>query len=214
MDEKRNLSCVQCGIFNCTRLENTFPDFCLTTENLCEAEATRKIYQEDEVAKTIARVAGEIEGLYYGKSTRVEEIILFAKKMGMHKIGIACCMGLINEAKIFARILEAKGLDNYGVMCKVGAIDKLEIGISASHKVQPECHESICNPILQAKILNKQHTDLNVMIGLCVGHDSLFTKYSAAPVTTLIVKDRVLGHNPVAALYNSNSFYHKLLIKE
>lgn len=51
-------------------------------------------------------------------------------------------------------------------------------------------------------------TDLNIAIGLCVGHDALFSKYSDAPVTTLIAKDRVLGHNPVAALYSG--YYKKL----
>jgi uncharacterized metal-binding protein len=34
----------------------------------------------------------------------------------------------------------------------------------------------------------------------------LFTMTSKAPVTTLIVKDRLLGHNPVIALYSN---YHK-----
>ena len=37
-----------------------------------------------------------------------------------------------------------------------------------------------------------------MLVGLCVGHDSLFIKYSEAPVTTLVTKDRVLAHNPVA----------------
>jgi uncharacterized metal-binding protein len=64
---------------------------------------------------------------------------------------------------------------------------------------------------LQAKLLNEQKTDLNVIVGLCVGHDSLFIKYSDAPVTTLITKDRVLGHNPAAALYTSNFYYQRLL---
>jgi uncharacterized metal-binding protein len=67
---------------------------------------------------------------------------------------------------------------------------------------------------LQAKILNKQKTDLNVIVGLCVGHDSLFIKYSQAPVTTLITKDRILGHNPAAALYTSGFYYKRLLQKE
>jgi uncharacterized metal-binding protein len=69
----------------------------------------------------------------------------------------------------------------------------------------------MCNPILQAKTLNEEHTELNVVIGLCVGHDSLFYKYSEAPVTTLVVKDRVLGHNPVAALYQTKAYYSRLL---
>lgn len=66
---------------------------------------------------------------------------------------------------------------------------------------------------MQAKILNGENTDLNVVVGLCVGHDSLFMKYSDAIVTTLIVKDKVLGHNPASTLYNSNSYYRRLLQK-
>lgn len=87
------------------------------------------------------------------------------------------------------------------------------MGVKEELKVQPGCHESLCNPILQAKLLNKEKTDLNVIVGLCVGHDSLFIKYSKALVTTLVTKDRVLGHNPAAALYTSG-FYYKRLLQE
>ena len=59
--------------------------------------------------------------------------------------------------------------------------------------------------------LNKSHTDLNKILGLCVGHDTLFIKYSQAPVTVLAVKDRVLGHNPMAALYLADSYYKNKL---
>ena len=69
----------------------------------------------------------------------------------------------------------------------------------------------MCNPILQAKLLNRQGTDLNVLVGLCVGHDSLFYRYSQALVTTLLTKDRVLGHNPAAALYQADGYYAKKL---
>ena len=66
----------------------------------------------------------------------------------------------------------------------------------------------------QARILNREGTDLNVIVGLCVGHDTLFIKHSEAPVTCLIVKDRVLAHNPAAALYASGSYYKRLLSPE
>ena len=72
----------------------------------------------------------------------------------------------------------------------------------------------MCNPILQAKLLNRAKTDLNVVIGLCVGHDSLFYKYAEALTTTLVTKDRVLGHNPAAALHQADSYYHKRLLGE
>ncbi len=71
----------------------------------------------------------------------------------------------------------------------------------------------MCNPVMQAKILNKEKTDMNIVMGLCVGNDSLFYKYSEALVTTLVAKDRVMGHNPAAALYTSESYYGKLNCK-
>lgn len=67
----------------------------------------------------------------------------------------------------------------------------------------------MCNPIAQAKILNAAGTDFNILLGLCVGHDSLFIKYSQAMVTVFAVKDRVLGHNPLAAVYNYESYYER-----
>ena len=68
----------------------------------------------------------------------------------------------------------------------------------------------MCNPIGQALLLNEQKTDFNVIMGLCVGHDTLVMKYLEAPITTLAVKDRVTGHNPLAAIYLSESYYKKL----
>jgi len=178
-----------------------------------EIEKVNELYRNDSLVSKISHAAAEIEGTYYGKLTRVEEIIAFAKRIGAKKIGIATCIGLMNETKIFTRILKAKGLESYSVICKIGSIDKTEIGIPEKFKIQKGCHEAMCNPVLQAKLLNKEKTDLNVIVGLCVGHDSLFIKYSKAPVTTLITKDRVLGHNPAAALYASG-FYYKRLFEE
>ncbi len=37
----------------------------------------------------------------------------------------------------------------------------------------------------------------------------LAMKYMEAPITTLVVKDRVTGHNPVAAIYNAESYFEK-----
>lgn len=38
-----------------------------------------------------------------------------------------------------------------------------------------------------------------VVMGLCVGHDSLFHQHAKAPCTTLAVKDYRSGHNPLFA---------------
>jgi len=212
--EKGEFSCSDCGVLNCYRTEKKFPSECLTTDlSDKELDEVKELYKNDEFVSKISSAAAEIEGTYYGKITRVEEIIAFARKIDVKKIGIATCIGLMNEAKIFSKILKVKGIESYTVICKVGAIDKTEVGIPEVLKVQKGCHESLCNPVLQAKLLAKQKTDLNVIVGLCVGHDSLFNKYSEAPVTTLITKDRVLGHNPAAALYTSGFYYKRLLEK-
>lgn len=212
MEKKKvGMSCVDCGTQNCKFKYLTYPEFCPTT-NLDQKDwewALERYDEENNHAIMVASAEVEFEG--YGKLTRVEEIMEFARKIGAHKIGIANCIGLINEARLFARILQANDFEAYSVICKVGGIDK------SSLDIPKECEQigaAMCNPILQARLLNQAGTDLNVVIGLCVGHDSLFYKYSDAYVTTLVTKDRVTGHNPVAALYTSKSYYKKKLFPE
>ncbi|HWR39596.1 MAG TPA: DUF1847 domain-containing protein [Patescibacteria group bacterium] len=215
--EVKTLSCTDCGIFNCKDRSKKFPEFCLTTndhDGHSVADDIREIkehLQGDDQDAVIARASAEVEGIFYGKLTRVEEIMEFSRRIGAKKIGIATCFGLIEESKVFAKILTAQGFEPYAVICKVGSVDKTEIGVKEEHKLKPGGHESMCNPILQARVLNQHQTDLNVVVGLCVGHDSLFIKYSEAPVTTLVVKDRVTGHNPVSPLYTAATYYKKLL---
>jgi uncharacterized metal-binding protein len=97
------------------------------------------------------------------------------------------------------------------VACKAGALPKESIGLTDADKVSPGEFESMCNPIGQARILAQAGTELNVLMGLCVGHDSLFFRHSEAPVTVLAVKDRVLGHNPLAAVYQADGYYRDRL---
>ncbi len=208
MHEKK--SCVDCGAVQCSRHNSAYPDFCLTTAlSEEELDAVVELYLHDEGIRRAAVASAEVEGKFYGAMTRVEEVLEFARRIGAKKIGVATCAGLIDESRIFARIARLQGFEVFGVACKAGDVAKASIGIGEEYI--REQGESICNPILQAKLLNKQQTDLNVLIGLCVGHDSLFCKFSDALATTLVVKDRVLGHNPVAALYQTRSYYRRLL---
>lgn len=212
MDEK--FSCTQCGVVHCASRKGQFPGKCLTT-----ADEHQEISQKaldlslDGENQTILQSAAQVEGNYYGRLTRVEETIIFAKKIGANKIGIASCMGLIEESKILVKALKINGLEAYSVLCKVGAHDKTKLGIDENDKIHPNQPETACNPIMQALICNHHKTDLNVIMGLCVGHDSLFIKYAEAPVTYLVVKDRVLAHNPVGALYASCSYYSRIIDK-
>lgn len=202
-------SCIDCGAESCEKLDGKNPPFCLTTHMDGDLlRETMALYTEDEENAAVTRASAEVETEYYCKATRIEEIVHFAGRMGYKKIGIATCIGLLNEARIAARVFRKAGFEVYGAACKVGSQMKTSVGL-------PETCEAVgavmCNPILQAKLLNQARTDLNVVIGLCVGHDSLFYKYSDALVTTLVTKDRVLGHNPAAALYQAHSYYSRLL---
>ena len=210
MHDEHHLSCAECGTLHCHKHDSRYPKFCLTTNAPDEAiEETLECYKVKGIDRDIFIAAAEVEAKYYGQLTRVEEILAFATRLKAQKIGIASCVGLANEAKIFAEILKVNGFDVFMAVCKVGSQDKTEIGLHEDQKIRPNTFEPLCNPILQAHYLDKQKTDLNVIIGLCVGHDSLFIKHTQAPTTYLIVKDRVLGHNPAAALYSS--YYKKLL---
>jgi uncharacterized metal-binding protein len=134
----------------------------------------------------------------------------FARRVGAVRLGIAHCAGLMSEAKIAREIFLNNGFEVEAVCCKVGSIEKGKVGLKDEEKVYPGQFEALCNPVAQADLLARAGTQLNIVIGLCVGHDSLFFKHSRAPVTVLVAKDRVLGHNPVAALYTSHSYYRRL----
>jgi uncharacterized metal-binding protein len=144
------------------------------------------------------------------KLPRIEELIQFARKCNYRKLGIAHCGGLIKEAAILADILENNGFEVMSVQCKAGCIPKEGIGIHEEKILGPENWETMCNPIAQALIINRVKVDMAIMLGLCIGHDTLFIKYCDVPLTVLAVKDRVLAHNPLAALYNSDSYYRRL----
>jgi len=138
---------------------------------------------------------------------RILEIMEFAKRMGYKRLGLVFCVGLAKEAEVVNELLENRGFETTSVACKVGGIPKEEIGIKDEEKIFIGQHDSMCNPILQAMVVNDAKTDFNILLGLCVGHDSLFFKYADAPTTVLAVKDRVTGHNPLAAIYTSGNFY-------
>ena len=127
------------------------------------------------------------------------------------KLGLAFCVGMEKEANALCKILEHNGFEVQSIACKNGSIPKEFLGIKENEKLRPGTYEPMCNPIGQAVFLNKAQTELNIILGLCVGHDSLFIKYSDAPVTVFVVKDRVLAHNPIGALYLSDSYYKSKL---
>jgi uncharacterized metal-binding protein len=181
-------------------------------------EAALSEYDQPEV-KEFARLASVQEFQCYerlpdGLRTRlprIEELIQFARKCGYKRLGLAHCGGLASEARLLAEVLENNGFEVVSVQCKTGAVPKERIGIRPEEKIAgAEAWETMCNPIVQAMIINRSGVDMAIMLGLCIGHDTLFIKYCEVPLTVLAVKDRVLGHNPLAALYTSGTYYRRL----
>ncbi|MDW7675963.1 MAG: DUF1847 domain-containing protein [Bacillota bacterium] len=191
------MNCAQCNDKNCYLGEKV-------CHNLQE-ECLQKY--ENPADRNAVTISSELEANYYCQLTRFEEVYKYCEMMGYQKIGLAFCFGLSEEAKLISDYFGQK-FKVASVCCKNGSISKETFSVP---KVKEGRYEAVCNPVGQAMILNKEKTDLNLIIGLCVGHDILFTQHSEAPVSTLVVKDRVLAHNPLGALYSG--YYRKKLIR-
>lgn len=186
----------------------------LTAQSLAEYKQTPGIHEFARQA-SIQEAEGYINRdlgfeRVRASKTRIEEISEFAEKMNYQRLGLAFCIGLRNEARVVEKIFSARGFKVISAACKVGCIPKEDIGLTKDQQISPDTREAMCNPILQAMIMNREKSEFNVLLGLCVGHDSLFIKYTEAPCTVLAVKDRLLGHNPLAAVYHYDSYYRCL----
>ncbi|MBN1149343.1 MAG: DUF1847 domain-containing protein [Anaerolineales bacterium] len=204
--------CALCHVTAC-RYEpgtRTPPAFCVMTSQAELLEEVERQYSADEALQKLTLASARTESSGYMRRTRIEDIMDFARRIGATKIGIAHCIGLMQEARLALEIFAANGFEVHTVCCKVGSIPKERLGLLDEDKIRPGEYEVACNPVGQAALLAEAGTQLNVLIGLCVGHDSTFFMHSKAPVTVLVAKDRVLGHNPVAALYTSGSYYKRL----
>ncbi len=204
----------------CRNKDGKFPPFCPTFN---KAETISKAVEEYEKPATLefAKQASiqEAEGfcdreLGYDRlrpiKPRILEVIEFAQKMKYRRLGLVFCEGLRREAAVFEGILLSNDFEVISVVCKLGRIPKEKLGVRDDQKVNIGSAEPMCNPISQASVVNSEKTEFNILLGLCVGHDSLFLKHAEAPCTVLAVKDRLLGHNPLAAIYTIDTYYRSI----
>ena len=189
------MPCASCADQTCFTGQGKMPDNC--PERNREASGSQE------------PVAGFVEFAARTRKkqiNRINEVIEYARFMQAEKIGIASCIGLHDELRVVTAMLKKAGLHSVSVMCKTGTYEKKSVGVPARFRMTTQTGYAVgctaCNPVAQAMVLNREKTDLNLIIGLCVGHDSIFMKYSEAPTATLIAKDRSNGHNPAAILYN------------
>jgi uncharacterized metal-binding protein len=204
----------------CNTEDGKSPSFCPTVNYDKVIEKALDVLKDHDILE-FAKQASIQEGegyadreLGYEKTKplkpRILEIVEFAKKMKYRRLGLVFCIGLRKEAKVVESILTTHGFEVVSALCKAGRTPKETLGVRDDQKIRIGAFESMCNPIAQAFILNESKTEFNVMMGLCVGHDSLFLKHVEAPTTVFAVKDRLLGHNPLAAIYNIDSYYRSL----
>ena len=188
MSERAKIRCAACKTRECRGGKD-----CLD-----EAERLGVLYNIQGVAR-LHKAASAIEARHYCREPRIREIMLFAKELEYRHLGLAFCVGLAEEAAIINEIFSQE-FEVTSVCCKVCGIAKKALDLE---QIDPDReHETMCNPAGQATLLNEADTDLNILCGLCVGHDAIFSMISRAPVITLIVKDRVLAHNPIGAIYS------------
>ena len=204
----------------CRKEEGKAPPFCPTRNKTDVLQRAQELLLKPENYE-FAKQASIQEGEGYGDKVlgyalvkpvkpRIMEIVEFAGKMKYKRLGFAFCSGLAREAEVVGRLLASKGFEVVSSICKVGCRPKEALGVRDEQKIQKGSFEPMCNPIAQALILNEAQTEFNVVLGLCVGHDSLFMRYSDAFCTVLVAKDRVTGHNPLAAIQLYKSYYKKL----
>jgi uncharacterized metal-binding protein len=207
------LRCAGCGVLACKRgpEQREPPDYCPMVHRADLLAAVRAAYGQPGEDRRLAQAAARTEAAGYCRDTRVEEVMALARRLEVEHLGLACCVGLLREAARAQVIFEAGGFRVSTVACKVGAIPKSDLGLTRREQVRDDDFEALCNPMAQARLLDDAGCGLHVLIGLCVGHDSLYFRHARAPVTVLVAKDRVTGHNPAAVLYNARSYYRRLL---
>lgn len=161
-----------------------------------------EFYEKDDFFKksNIAATIANRQGI----RPRLRDIIDYAKVMEYNNLGIASCGAFQTETRKAAEILNHYEFEVSSVCCPTGINKKIDIEIPKElreySKMGFKFDHISCNPVAQALLLNNAKTDMNIIIGLCVGHDVSFTQLSEAPVVTLIVKDRIARHNPSETL--------------
>ena len=204
--------CSVCKVRACSKGEDDkFPLGCPSRQS--NVNDIKHIYDEEENHR-ISYNSALVEKEGYCKKTRIEEIIMFLNKCGYKKIGFAYCNGLRKEMETIHKIFAQYDFEMHSAVCKCGSMPKETVGLRDEDKIHPGQFEAMCNPIGQAQYLNEMGTEFNIIVGLCVGHDTLFIKYSQAPLTVLAVKDRVTGHAPLMPVYLADGYYRKLFDRQ
>ncbi len=189
-DKLVRFDCLKCTNRVCMRGEGCYPG------------VSHSLNELDEVYQTMLEVARDVSSEEDRQLCRVAELVYFCLGMKYSRIGLAYCVDLMEPAGILAGLLR-RYFNVFPVCCKVGGTRANDPTVGNDDTTVRSSGTCVaCNPLGQAEVLNELGTDINIIVGLCMGVDCLFTKASDAPVTTLFVKDKSLVNNPIGAVYS------------
>ncbi len=164
----------------------------------CKAESfdrqeTLSDYHQSQT-QAIIQAAAHLVDDRAGDLSRLEEIFEFVQLRAYRKVGLAYCWGLEAWARRLTTLFKKKGIPLTAVSCTVGGQAQTEINEHSNRSGVS------CNPLSQARQLMAEGVDFAIQLGLCLGHDILFTKEFAGDQTVLVVKDRRFDHSPLEGI--------------
>lgn len=175
-----NVICADCKGFYCrTGTLEAAPEACPMRGDFPDFD---ELYPEG-ATRDMIKQAAVVEGEGYCRWTRLKELAEFARRLGYSRIGLPHCPDMLEEAAAISRFFKKYELEP---------------------TLPPKSAKG--DPQAQAHYFQAQGTALNVLAGMCVGHEAMFIKASHAPVVSLIARDTRLQHNPVAGIYTSRSY--------
>ncbi|SDP84157.1 DUF1847 domain-containing protein [Desulforhopalus singaporensis] len=171
LNDSKVAECI-CPKQDCWRSgDKKMPSYCVANTYLEEIEAAKREYRKDENIRLYS-AACEVGAVNDGFRPRIEEALHFAKQLNCTRVGLAACAAFENETRILKSLFRKEGIQVFCTNCPIG-------GVTAEERGLPQLAEyinSACNPIAQAKILNRERTELNFIVGLCMGHDMVYVK--------------------------------------
>lgn len=177
------------------------PDRACLRGEACQPQLPHESEDEPEDAGLMLESARDIALEKERTLCRLSELIYFCLEMKYRKIGVAFCIELLEATDILVRVLR-RFFEVHPICCKVGGKLANDPWSGLPHTGGADIRDIGCNPQGQAGILNRIGTDINVVVGLCMGADCVFSKASRAPVSALFVKDKSLANNPIGAIYS------------
>ena len=153
-------------------------------------------YRQEGFTRDVCRAHSQLLGRGSSQWPRVEHLREYCLHAGVGFVGLAICSAFLEEARTVRAYLREKNIDAVIACCKIGAVRLADIGVDRDIGYD----YALCNPVGQAMLLNRNKTQMNVLMGLCLPHDMLVIEHADAPCTTLFVKENMSGHHPLGTL--------------